>query len=154
LNAVYYGNHAFGVQAAAQTYYSRNASTLTLPQAALISGLPQAPSAYDPFLRPRAARLRRNEVLNALFAEGEITPGPLLWAGAQPLRLRPGRVYTTVRQPYFFGFVQSQLAAQFGAAAVRSGGLRVKTTIDPRLETLATRALHGVLLERRDPAAA
>jgi penicillin-binding protein 1A len=154
LNVVYYGNHAFGAEAAAETYYSRPASSLTLPQAALIAGLPQAPTTYDPFARPEDARDRRNEVLAALLRQGKIDAAQYGWAVSQPLGLRPGQLYTTIRQPYFFGFVQEQLVSRFGAAAVRSGGLQVKTTIDPRLQTLADRALHAVLRDRRDPAGA
>src|SRR5438874_706639 len=73
LNFIYLGNHAFGAEAAAQTYYSRHASELTLPQAALIAGLAQAPSLYDPFRRPFAARRRRNEVLRAMLTAGDIS---------------------------------------------------------------------------------
>src|SRR5215468_11903587 len=67
LNTVYYGNHAYGVEAAAQTYFSRHAWQLTLPQSPLLAGLPQAPSIYDPFHNPRAALERRNEVLYAML---------------------------------------------------------------------------------------
>src|SRR5436190_19587571 len=67
LNTVYYGNHAYGVEAAAQTYFSRHAWQLTLPQSALLAGLPQAPSIYDPFHNPRGAIARRNEVLYAML---------------------------------------------------------------------------------------
>jgi penicillin-binding protein 1A len=154
LNAVFYGNHAFGVQAAAQTYYTRNASELTLPQAALIAGLPQAPTAYDPFAHPWKAKARRNQVLRALLEQGRITPAQFRWARSQRLRLRPAQLYSKVRQPYFFDFVQRQLVARFGSRAVSSGGLRVRTTIDRRLETLAGRALNAILRQRRDPAGA
>src|SRR5438094_898887 len=75
LNTVYYGNHAYGVEAAAQTYFSRHASELTLPQGALLAGLPQAPSIYDPFHNPRAATTRRTEVLKAMLADRTITLG-------------------------------------------------------------------------------
>ena len=73
LNTVYYGNHAYGVEAASQTYFSRHAKELTLLQAALLAGLPQAPSIYDPFHNPQAALDRRDEVLRALLANGAIT---------------------------------------------------------------------------------
>ena len=73
LNTVYYGNHAYGVEAAAQTYFSKHASQLTLLQAALLAGLPQAPSDYDPVHNPRAALARRDEVLRALFVTQQIT---------------------------------------------------------------------------------
>jgi membrane peptidoglycan carboxypeptidase len=154
LNAVYYGNHAYGAQAAAQTYYSRKARELTLPQAALIAGLTQAPSAYDPFRHPWKARARRNQVLAALLEQGTITPRQFRWAVSQRLRLRPTEVYSTIRQPYFFGYVQQQLLARYGSWAVRAGGLRVTTTIDPRLQRLAETAMRRILRERRDPAAA
>src|SRR5205085_11963647 len=72
LNQVFYGEHAYGVQAAAQTYFSRRASRLTLSQAALLAGLPQAPTVYDPFTHPRLALRRRNEVLGALHDTGVI----------------------------------------------------------------------------------
>src|SRR5581483_5587794 len=70
LNTVYYGNHAYGVEAAAQTYFSKHARQLTLAQAALLAGLPQAPSIYDPFHNPRAALERRAEVLRAMLDTG------------------------------------------------------------------------------------
>src|SRR5205085_3266503 len=73
MNQVYYGNHAYGIEAAAQTYFSRHAHGLTLRQAALVAGLPQAPSDFDPFHAPAAALARRNEVLRALFANHDIS---------------------------------------------------------------------------------
>ncbi len=154
LNVVYYGNHAYGVQAAAETYFSRKASELTLPQAALIAGLPQAPSSYDPFARPRKARARRNEVLAALREQGAITRAQYRWAASQRLRLKPSGLYRTIRQPYFFGYVQQQLLERYGSEAVRAGGLKVKTTIDPHLEVLANNAMHRILRKRGDPSAA
>jgi penicillin-binding protein 1A len=154
LNVVYYGHHAFGVQAAAQTYFSRNASTLTLPQAALLAGLPQAPSVYDPFRRPEIALDRRNEVLASLLQQGTIDAKQYAWAAARPLGLSPGRLYSRVRLPAFFGYVEQELVRQYGRQAVRSGGLHVRTTIDPHLQELAGKALRGVLQRRADPAAA
>ncbi len=67
LNTVYYGNHAYGVEAASETYFSRHARNLNLAQAALIAGLPQAPSIYDPLVNPKAALIRRKEVLRAML---------------------------------------------------------------------------------------
>ena len=77
MNTVYYGNHAYGVEAAAQTYFSRRASKLSLLQSALLAGLPQAPSIYDPFKDPERAIERRNDVLKALYDNGEISYGEL-----------------------------------------------------------------------------
>src|SRR3954463_13112312 len=73
LNTVYYGNHAYGVEAAAQTYFSKHASQLTLLQSALLAGLPQAPSDYDPYHNPQAALDRRDEVLSAMLKNQSIT---------------------------------------------------------------------------------
>ena len=154
LNLVYYGNQAYGVEAASQTYFSKHARQLSVWQAALLAGLPQAPSVYDPFRNPAAATARRNEVLAAMRDAGYLKPAAWDWARQQPLDLRPGSLYKTIRRPYFFDYVTKQLVQRYGKQLVESGGLRVKTTIEPRLQGLAERAIHSVLPERSDPASA
>src|SRR5438067_9827079 len=154
LNTVYYGNHAYGVEAAAQTYFSRHASELTLPQGALLAGLPQAPSIYDPFHNPRAAIARRNEVLYALLRNGDITRAQYRYARRYPLRLQPGRLYSKIKQPYFFSYVLDELVRVYGANRVREGGLRIYTTIEPRLQRAANKAIRETLYYHDDPAAA
>src|SRR5947208_8223021 len=154
LNSVFYGRHAFGVQAAAQTYFSRSARSLTLPQAALLAGLPQAPSVYDPFLRPEVARARRNEVLRAMLAAHDINWLQWRWAKRRPIVLHPGTLYSQISHPDFFGYVQSELVRQFGARRVEAGGLQVETTVDPRLQLAARRAIAAHLPTRTDPGAA
>jgi len=155
MNQVYYGNHAYGIEAAAQTYFSRHAKTLTLAQSSLLAGLPQAPSIYDPLHRPGAARARRDEVLRAMLTYGDITQAQYDQAvGQKNLLLRPGRLYTTIREPYFFSYVRDQLIAEYGANTVRSGGLRVYTTINPSLQVAARKAIRDTLYLRTDPAAA
>jgi penicillin-binding protein 1A len=155
LNTVYYGNHAYGVQAAAQTYFSKPAWKLSLAQSALLAGLTQAPSVYDPLNKPTAALRRRNQVLQAMLANGDITQRQYAAAAAErQLHLRPGRVYTRIREPYFFSFVREQLITQYGANTVRSGGLRVYTTIDRRFQQQARNAILRTLPYRDDPAAA
>ena len=154
LNLVFYGHHAFGAQAAAWTYFSRPASRLTLSQAALLAGLPQAPSVDDPFARPRAARVRRDEVLAAMRRRGAISPGQYRTAVARPLGVRPGHRYSRVAFPTFFDFAQRELVARVGGRRARRGGLRVRTTLDPRLQRLAERASARWLHARSDPAAA
>src|SRR5205823_13524181 len=89
LNTVFYGQQAYGVQAAAETYFSRSAARLTLPQAALLAGLPQAPSAYDPLRDPQAAVARRNEVLQAMLENGQISRAEYTRAAGARLRLEP-----------------------------------------------------------------
>jgi len=155
LNTVYYGNHAYGVEAAAQTYFSKHASQLTLVQSTLLAGLPQAPSDYDPFHNPRAALARRDEVLRALLTNQQITPRQYDTAiRSRSLNLKAGRIYSSIKQPYFFSYVIDQLERQYGATTVRKGGLKVYTTIDPRLQRLAQKAILDVLPYKTDPAAA
>jgi penicillin-binding protein 1A len=154
LNVVYYGNQAYGVAAAAETYFSKRASQLSVVQAAMIAGLPQAPTDYDPFRNPRDALARRNEVLHAMLVNGDLGYAAWNWAHRQPLRLRPGSLYKTIHEPYFFGYVDQQLVAQYGQRLVEGGGLRVQTTINPRLQRLAEEAIRGILRERNDPASA
>jgi len=154
LNDVYYGNHAYGIQAAAETYFSVPASRLTLEQAALIAGLPQAPSYYDPLHDPAAALARRDEVLRALWRSGDI--GEARYAAAvrdRSLRLRPSAAYAS-REPYLVGYVENLLQQAYGAATVRAGGLRIYTTVRPLLQRAAVRALSSVLYARGDPAGA
>ena len=154
LNSVFYGNLAYGAEAASRTYFSRAARSLTLPQAALLAGLTQAPSAYDPLVDPVRARQRRNQVLDAMLEESMITPAQHRWARRQPLGLRPGRLYEQIREPYFFGYVRDQLVKAYGAETVRSGGLKVYTTIEPRWQRLAQKAIRDTLDPEDDPAAA
>jgi penicillin-binding protein 1A len=155
LNSVFYGNFAYGAEAAARTYFSRSARSLTLPQAALLAGLTQAPSAYDPFADPARAVARRDQVLLAMREEGMITPAQYRWARRiRSPGLELGRLYQEIREPYFFGYVRDELVKAYGAETVRSGGLRVYTTIQPRWQRLAQNAIRRTLTRRSDPAAA
>jgi penicillin-binding protein 1A len=154
LNDVYYGNHAYGIQAAAETYFSVPASRLTLEQAALLAGLPQAPSYYDPLHNPAAALARRNAVLRALRRSGDVTDGQYEAAARdRSLHLRPSPAYGS-REPYLVGYVENLVEQAYGAATVRAGGLRIYTTIQPRLQRAAVHALSSVLYARGDPAGA
>ena len=155
MNQVYFGNHAYGVEAAAQTYFSKHARSLTMLEAALLAGLPQAPSLYDPILHPDLARDRRAVVLNEMYENHDITLAQLQAGLAdRNLHLKPGRLYTTIREPYFFSYVRDQLIAKYGAQTVQSGGLRVYTTIDPAFQRAAREAITETLNEKDDPAAA
>jgi penicillin-binding protein 1A len=154
LNEVFYGRHAYGAQAAAQTYFSLSASRLNLVQAALLAGLPQAPTTYDPLVNPHYALARRNEVLRAMRKNGYITAGRLKQAIHKPLMLRPGHLYSQLHQPNFFGWATQQLANRFGQRQVELGGLKVRTTLDPRLQALGLHAVASVLHSPSDPASA
>ena len=154
LNEVFYGRHAYGAQAGARTYFSKGASKLTLVQAALLAGLPQAPTTDDPIRNPHAALARRNEVLRAMWKNGYITAAKLQSALHKGLQLRPGHLYQQLHQPNFFGWATQQLSEDFGRRTVELGGLNVRTTLDLRLQGLATHAVSSVLQTATDPAAA
>jgi penicillin-binding protein 1A len=154
LNQVYFGSHAYGAEAAAQTYFSKHAKNLNLVQAALIAGLPQAPSIYDPFKRPGEAQRRRDEVLKAMKDAGYIDLATYVEAIDTPLGLKAGELYTKIREPYFFGYVSELLIEKYGASTVRGGGLKVYTTINPRYQKLAVRAMRDTLGDREDPSSA
>jgi penicillin-binding protein 1A len=155
VNQVYYGNQAYGIEAASQTYFSKPAKKLTLREAALLAGLPQLPSEYDPLHAPEKALARRNEVLRAMLDTGAITPRQYAHAaGSNDLGLKPGKLYRTLRQPDFFRYVIEELQRQYGTNTVRSGGLKVYTTIEPRLQRQAKLAIEGTLNEKSDPASA
>jgi len=154
LNQVYYGSQAYGIEAASQTFFSRPALELTLTQSALLAGLTQAPSTYNPFTAPGRALARRALVLQAMFETGVITKRQHARATKSNLGLDPGRLYSQIREPYFFGYVRDRLIEEYGAATVRSGGLRVYTTIKPRYQRLAEEAIRDTLTEPTDPAAA
>jgi penicillin-binding protein 1A len=154
LNQVFYGNRAYGIEAASRTYFSKPASKLLVSEAALLAGLTQAPSVYNPFTVPARALARRNEVLRAMLETGVITSRVHRLAVAAKLDLRRGKVYDAIREPYFFGYVRDRLIEEYGPQPVRSGGLKVYTTIIPRYQRLAETAIRETLDEREDPAAA
>jgi penicillin-binding protein 1A len=158
LNTVPYGTvggqTAYGVQAAARMFFNEPASKLTLVQAALLAGLPQAPSQYNPFLDPGAARQRRNEVLAKLAQLGYITASRAYAAEAAPLGVHHSTYYVQRRYPYFFNFIVKQLVRRYGRAVVEEGGLKVYTTLDTHIQSLAQNAIDTVLYEPDDPASA
>ena len=154
MNQVYYGNRAYGVEAASQTYFSKKSRNLSLVEAALLAGLPQAPSLYDPFQRDRQALARRNEVLVAMLSTRAITREQYDDAVRQPIRLRPGKLYSRIHEPYFFSYVREELLRRYGATTVRSGGLKVYTTIDRRFQKIAKGVMSEIFASREDPSAA
>jgi penicillin-binding protein 1A len=147
LNTAPYGTNegatAIGVEAAAETYYSKHAHDLTLPEAAMIAGLPQAPSQYNPLLNPRAALARRNDVLRAMEHQGDITPAEYADAAGEGLGLDPGQKYNRIRQPYIFDLVKQELEDRYGLNTVQNGGLKVYTTIQPQLQEAAQNAVDS-----------
>jgi penicillin-binding protein 1A len=144
----------YGCEAAAETFFDEHCSQLNIRQAALIAGLPQSPTQYNPRLHPAAAVQRRNEVLAAMFDQGHITLAQYQRAVGRGLGLRPPKRFTRVRQPYFVQYVNDLLVHKYGANALKSGGLSVQTTIDPTLQAAAHQAISSELNFTNAPAAA
>ena len=149
------GETLVGAEAAAQTYFGKPSKELNLRESALIAGLPQAPSEYNPFLNPQAAIERRNEVLEAMEDEGYITSSQAHEAIASGLGLNPGHKYRVIRDQFLFDLVQQELIDKYGINTVRNGGLKAYTTIDPELQERAQEAVDscGVCYPEGGPAA-
>jgi len=124
LNQIYYGNQAYGIEAASQTYFSKPSRELKLRDAALLAGLTQAPSLFNPFTAPARARARRADVLRAMRDTGVITQRRYARVAKSGLGLVPGELYSQIREPYFFGYVRDKLIETYGAGRVRAGGGR------------------------------
>jgi penicillin-binding protein 1A len=145
LNTATYGTNdgktAVGVEAASQVYFNKHVSDLNLSESALLAGLPQAPTDYNPFLNPHGAKNRRNQVLKAMHGQGYISAAKYRKARHDGLGLERGYRYETREQQYFFDFVQQELIDKYGVKTVRDGGLKVYTTLDPRLQAVAQSAI-------------
>jgi penicillin-binding protein 1A len=158
LNSVPYGTvggqTAVGVQAAARIFFDKPVSELDLEQSALLAGLPQAPSEYNPFLDPTAARERRNEVLAKMAELHYITRAQAKVTETGPLEVHPGHYYSETKERFFFEYVHQQLVERYGTKMVEHGGLKVYTTINLNMQRLARKAIAEVLDEPGDPASA
>jgi penicillin-binding protein 1A len=145
LNSVPYGTNggqtAVGVQAAARAYFNKPASQLTLAESALLAGLPQAPSQYNPFRQPGPATARRNAVLRKMADVGFISDAQAQNAVGKPLELHPNSYFREKRESYFFDYVSDELIKRYGVKTVRGGGLTIKTTIDLDLQHKARAAI-------------
>lgn len=143
LNQIYFGNGAYGVEAAAQTFFGKPARDLTLPECALLAGLPRSPKYYSPIQAPENARKRRSYVLVRMAAAGMITPAEAEAADRAPL---PARGMTAVKgptpAPYFVEYIRQRVEERFGASILYSGGLNIYTSIDDRLQAHAENSVR------------
>ena len=155
LNTIYFGHGAYGVEAAAQTYFGIHASELKPVQSALLAGLISAPSALDPSQHKAAARDRRDYVTDRMVAEGYVDSTQATKMKAQPIVLRQEATsgYSDGRD-FFAWYVRGQLDDWYGEEAVTSGGLHVRTTLDPEWQTAAEQAVQLALPDPHDPEAA
>src|SRR5829696_620783 len=124
------GQSAIGIKAAAKIYFSKDLKELNLREAALLAGLPQAPTSYSPTRSKQAAKARRNEVLDKMAELGMVTQEQAARAKAKGLGLEQSQYFTKRREQYFFDYVKDQLFQEYGAQTVRTGGMKVYTTID------------------------
>ncbi len=158
LNSVPYGTvngrTAIGVEAASVTFFDKHVSQIKLHQSALLAGLPQAPSQYNPFRNPQAAIERRNEVLEKMVENKSITRAEYEEAASKGLGLKLGQRYVQRREPYFFDYVQEELIERYGVGVVRAGGLRIHTTIDPTMQDQARDAINAYWGDPAGPSSA
>jgi penicillin-binding protein 1A len=159
LNTIYFGNGAYGIGQAALTYFQKPASRLTLPEAALLAGIPRDPSLVDPVTNPKAAKERRRVVLDQMLQQGIIAPEQHSEARSAAMPA-PDQVQvpgTQERQgQYFVNYVKQQLidSDDYGPGDVFGGGLRVYTTLDTQLQKLARASIAKVLKDPDGPQAA
>lgn len=147
LNEIYLGQQAYGVAAAAETYFAKPLSQITLAEAAMLAALPKAPTNYNPFLHPEAAKARRDWVLERMVETRAITLAEARAAQAEPLL--PAAAHRPEPDPdtaYFADEVRKRLIARFGEAEATEGGLLVEATLDPRLQHVADRVLREGLI--------
>src|SRR3954447_20428440 len=165
LSTIYLGGGAYGVGAATQTYFRKPITQLSLQEAALLAGVIRAPSYYDPRLNPEGAENRRELVLQKMLEQKRITPDQFNAAtaarvyvvgGGTPVPKTPHTdIYPPERQqtkfPYFVDYVSKYLVAKYGHDKVYRGGLRIQTSLDPNLQTLAEGAVSGALKGTKPP---
>lgn len=153
LNQTYYGGMAYGVEAAAQTFFGKPAAELTLPECALLAGLPQSPSRYNPFTNPEAARERQLVVLGLMEKDGFITPAER--ALAEETILHYIETPYPVRAPHFVWMVKSQIDALFANGEINLAAqqsLIIRTTLDLNLQQIAEEAITRQIRELRERA--
>jgi penicillin-binding protein 1C len=140
LNQTYYGNFAFGLEAAAQVFFAKPAAQLSRAECALLAGLVQYPSGYNPLQDPQIAKLRQLTVLRLMEEAGYLTGAERAAIAAEPLRYR-SRLFA-IAAPHFVIYVQDLVAQQLGPEALRDGGLRITTTLDLDLQRQAEAAIR------------
>jgi penicillin-binding protein 1A len=156
LNTVYFGNGAYGVEQASRVYFHHGAATMKPAEAALLAGIPEDPSLWDPAAHPVAARGRRNLVLQQLYAQGFLTDSQYVNSKVYPMP-DPSQVSLPSTQglaaPYFANYVKDRLVRHYGPRKTFGGGLKVTTTLDVHLQQIARDAIASVLPASSGPTA-
>jgi penicillin-binding protein 1A len=146
LNEIYLGSGAYGVAAAALTYFDKSLDELTLGEAAFLAGLPKAPNHYNPKRVPQAAQARRDWVIDRMAEGGVVTPADAAQAEGQPLELRHRQETDQATAPYFAEEVRRQLLARYGDKVLYGAGLSVRTSLDEQLQAASDKALRDGLI--------
>lgn len=128
LNSIYYGEGAYGVEAASETYFHKPAKDLTLVESATLAGLPQSPSRYDPNVNPDETKMRRDYVLDRMRERGYLSTATAASSKAQPVQA--GTRDVVLKAPHFVFYVLDQLRQQYGEDKIEHGGIVVHTTLD------------------------
>lgn len=147
LNTIFLGQRAYGIGAAAQVYYGKRLSELSLAEVATIAGIPPAPSAYNPVTSPKEALRRRSYVLRRLFEKQHISREQYDVAMAEPIETRVHGLRLEAEAPDVAEMVRQQMVEKYGEEAAMTSGYRVYTTVDSTLQAAATRALRGALMD-------
>lgn len=145
LNEIYLGNRSYGVAAAALNYFDKSLDELSLDEAALIAALPKAPSAFDPRRNPERAKIRRDWILSRMYEDGRISKSQMELAQLKPITLNPPARDNFVPARYFSEEVRRELIDRYGEDIIYLGGLSVRTTLDPKLQSYAIDALRAGL---------
>jgi len=151
LNETYYGNLAYGIEAAAHTYFAKSAAELDLAECALMAGLPQSPARYNPLENPDAARTRQGVVLGLMVKHGTISQQEAELAGREKLGF--ASVPFPIEAPHFVMVVRGQLEREFGIDAIYTQGLQVHTTLDLDVQETARRIVRYRLAQLADTSA-
>ena len=146
LNEIYLGNGAYGIAAAALTYFGKPLDELSLAEMAFLAGLPKAPNNYNPARFPAAARARRDWVIDRMVENGDVTAAQAVEAKSEPVTMKHREEADTVTAAYFAEEVRRELIARFGEKAVYQGGLTVRTSLDARLQAAADKSLRNGLI--------
>ena len=146
LNEIYLGAGAYGVAAAALTYFDKSLDELTLGEAAFLAGLPKAPNRYNPARVPQAAHARRDWVLDRMVEDGAVPHAEAARAEAEPLEVHRRQEAEQVSAPYFAEEVRRDLLARYGEKVLYGAGLSVRTSLDERLQTASDKALRDGLI--------
>jgi len=162
LNQIPYGGSSYGIEEASKTFFGKHAKELTLPESAMLAGLPQAPSYYSPYNNPELTKARRDEVLKKMFEQGYINKAQEEQALTASISAVP--LSTNIKAPHFVFYVKALLEQEYGVKQVEEGGMKVTTTLDLDIQEQSEKILkdevekikyldvsNGALLVTRPP---